>query len=62
MNLISTRLKLDRLGWTVFALGLAWDVLYHARLFFAPSVVTDTVDFIGSLGHVVTFVGIALVL
>ncbi len=56
-----TWIKSTRVGWIVFALGLAWDVTYHTALFLVPARVPDTLDLIGGFGHVITLVGLVVV-
>ncbi len=58
---MSRLFKLDRLGWAIFALGLVWDLVYHTALLLAPARVTDTLDLVGGLGHVLTLVGLVIV-
>ncbi len=61
MNTMSAWIKSTRVGWIVFAFGLAWDIAYHTALFLAPVRVPDTLDLLGGMGHVLTLVGLVIV-
>ncbi len=49
------------LGLVVFALGLAWDVVYHTLLLLIPSGWPASFDAVGDLGHIITLAGISIV-
>jgi hypothetical protein len=55
-------LSLLQLGWTVFALGVAWDLIYHAALFLVSVPLSSSLDLVGSFGHVVTFGGTVIII
>lgn len=50
------------LGWAVFILGVAWDLIYHAALFLVTTPISSSLDLLGSFGHVITFAGIVLII
>ncbi len=49
-------------SWLVFATGVAWDVLYHAPIILWGAQWPAAIDTIGEFGHVITFVGIVMVI
>ena len=55
-------LSLLLLGWIVFALGVLWDLIYHAALFLVNTSLPSSLDLIGSFGHVVTFGGTVIII
>ncbi len=57
---LAFRLKLA--GLAIFLIGVAWDLTYHTALFLTSAQPSDLVDFVGSLGHLLTLVGIVVVI
>lgn len=55
-------LGLLELGWIVFVLGLAWDLVYHFALLVVRMPLSSSIDLLGSFGHVVTFGGTVLII
>jgi hypothetical protein len=50
------------LGWIIFAFGVLWDLIYHAALLLVTTSLPSSLDLLGSFGHVITFVGIVVII
>lgn len=55
-------LSLLRMGLGIFALGLVWDLIYHTVMFVTNLAPSPTQDMVGSLGHIVTVMGMVIIL
>jgi hypothetical protein len=56
------RFTLIQVGWTVFGLGVIWDLVYHGLLFVYGLALPAALDLIGGLGHGVTFAGSVVII